>query len=148
MSANTYNISERGEVMVDLVKFGPRGLFGWPRWMDDFDNLAFQKGLKVHEDAKNIYVEAVVAGVPTKDVDVDIEDGVVTIKAEKKIEEKVKGEYSSAMYSYYYTCALSSGQWDKTKAEVEDGILTLTIPKAESAKPKKITVKAKSKKTA
>jgi HSP20 family protein len=136
--------------MTDLVKRDPfRSLFAWPRWMDEFEDgfptFSSQKGLRVHEDDKNLIIEAVIAGVPSKDVDVEIEDGVLTIKAEKKEEEKKKDEYKMASYRYYYTCALSGGQWDKTDAEIKDGVVTVTIPKTEAARPRKISVKAKEK---
>ncbi|MBN1169114.1 Hsp20/alpha crystallin family protein [Candidatus Woesebacteria bacterium] len=133
--------------MTDIVKRDPfRNLFTFPRWIEDFDFSSSQRGLKIHEGEKNIIVEAVVAGVPSKDVEVHIEDGVLTIKAEKSEEKKGKDEYSFGSYQYYYTAALSGGQWDMAEAEIEDGVLTLNIPKTEAARPRKITVKAKSKK--
>ncbi|OGM02606.1 hypothetical protein A2115_01165 [Candidatus Woesebacteria bacterium GWA1_41_8] len=133
--------------MADLVRRDPfRSLFAWPRWMEDFDDsFASQKGLKIHETEKNIIIEAVVAGVPALDVEVDIEDGVLTIKAEKKEEDNKKNEYTSTSYNYYYTAALSGGQWDKADAEVEHGVVKVTIPKTEAARPRKVTVKAKGK---
>jgi HSP20 family protein len=136
--------------MTDLVKKDPfRSLFAWPRWLDEFEDnfptMTSQKGLRVHEDNKNLVVEAVVAGIPAKEVDIEIEDGVLTIKAEKKDEEKEKNEYKVASYRYYYTCALSGGQWDKADADVKDGMVTVTIPKTEAARPRKISVKAKGK---
>ena len=136
--------------MADLIKRDPfRNLFAWPRWLDEFED-AFpsttgQRGLRVHEDDKNILVEAVVAGIPAKEVDVEIEDGVLTIKTEKKDEEKKKDEYKVGSYRYYYTCALSGGQWDKANADVTDGVVTITIPKTQAARPRKISVKAKQK---
>lgn len=136
---------------MDLVKRDPfRSLFAWPKWLDEFEDvfptLTRQRGLRIHETDKDIVVEAVVAGVPASDVEVNIEDGILTIKAEKAEEEKKKGEYKASSYQYYYTCALSGGQWDKAKAEVGDGIITVTIPKTEAARPKRIIVKAKTKK--
>lgn len=72
--------------------------------------------------------------VPSNSVEADIEDGVLTIKAEAKTE--------SSSYSYYYTAALSGGQWDKADAQVKDGVVSVIIPKTEASKPRRITVKA------
>lgn len=134
--------------MTDLVKRDPFGsLFSFPRWIDDFTNLSApsQRGLKVHETDKDIVIEAVVAGVPARDVNINVEDGVLTIKAERSEETKKKGLYKSSSYQYYYTCALSGGAWDKADADFEDGVVTITIPKTEAARPRKITVKVKGK---
>ncbi len=112
-------------------------------WINDFDEAIFQRGLKVRDTEKDIVVEAVVAGVPAKDVDIDIEDGVVTIKANVSEEKKEEEEYSSLNYQYYYTTALSGGAWDKAEAEVSNGVVKITIPKTEASRPRKISVKAK-----
>jgi len=109
-----------------------------PRWFDEFDEPG-SRGLKIRETADSIIAEAVVAGVPAKNIEVHIEDGVLTIKAEAKEEE----EHRTSSYQYYYTAALSGGAWDKAEADIENGVVTVTIPKAESARPRKITVKTK-----
>ena len=50
--------------MVDLVRRDPfRGLFAWPRWLDEWEDTSFQRGLKIHETDKDIVVEAVVAAL-------------------------------------------------------------------------------------
>lgn len=129
---------KEGENM-QLIRFDPfKNLLD-----DDFVvNSPLPKGLKIHETDKNIVVEAVVAGVPKKNVDIEIEDGVLTIKAEVKEEKESKDQYKSSFYQYYYTTALSGGQWNKAEADIVDGIVKIQIPKAESARPKKITIKA------
>jgi HSP20 family protein len=116
----------------------------WPRWFEDWD-WSEQKGLKIRETKENIVAEAVVAGVPAKEVEVNIEDGVLTIKAEREEEKKEKKVSRYQAYQYYYTAALSGGQWDKAKAEIEDGVVTVTIPKAKAARPQKVKVTAKAK---
>lgn len=127
--------------MSSLVRQDPfRTLFSFPRW-EDFDDST-QRGFKVYETEDNIIAEAVVAGVAAKDVEIHIEDGVITIKAEKAEEEK--NQLSS--YKYYYTAALAGGQWDKADAEVEHGIVKVIIPKQPAARPQKITVKEKKEK--
>lgn len=131
--------------MTNLIKRDPLGgLIPWPRWMEDFDDFS-QKGLRVYESDNELVVEAVVAGIPFEDVEVNIEDGVVTIKAEKSEENKKKDSYRASYHSYYYTTALSGGKWDKAEAEIDNGVLVVKIPKQESARPQKVTVKAKSK---
>jgi HSP20 family protein len=132
--------------MSSLIRQDPfRSLFSFPRWMEDFEDIS-QRGFKVYETDKNIVAEAVVAGVPSKDVEVHIEDGVITIKAEKSEEEKKKGEYKSSSYQYYYTAALAGGQWDKADAEIEHGVVKITIPKQAATRPQKIAVKEKKEK--
>lgn len=130
--------------MSDLVRKDPfAGLFSWPRWMDDFEETS-NKGLKIKETEEDIIAEAVVAGVPAKDVEVTIEGGVLTIKAASEEKHEKDETYKSSSYQYYYTAALSPsvGQWDKASAHTEDGVITVTIPKAKAAKPQKVTVKA------
>lgn len=131
--------------MTDIVRRDPfQSLFSFPRWVSDLDDmLPARRGLRINETDKELVVKAVVAGIPAKDVNVHIEDGVLTIKAEKT--EEAENEYKE--YQYYYTAALSGGQWDKAEAEVEDGIVTIVIPKTEAARPRSIEVKAKAKQT-
>lgn len=134
-----------------LIRYRPaRNLWGMPRWMEEMDedfsslpSFSQGKGLNIRETDKNIIVEAVVAGVPKKDVEIDIENGVLTIKAEAKEEKETKKQYRSSSYQYYYTTALSGGAWDKTQAKVDDGIVIVTIPKAKSSRPRKITIDTK-----
>lgn len=128
--------------MTQITKRDPfRSLLSFPRFMDEFEDFSSQRGLKLRETKNDIIAEAVVAGVAAKDVDVDIEDGVLTIRAEAHEEAGKDDEYKSSSYQYYYTVALSGGQWDKADASIENGVVTVKIPKAESVKPRKITVK-------
>jgi HSP20 family protein len=124
---------------MQLVRYDPfRSLLD-----DSFLTPSMQKGLKIHETDKALIIEAVVAGVPKKNVEIEIEDGVFTIKAEVKEEDQTKDGYRSSSYEYYYTTALSGGQWDKAEATVDDGIVKIEIPKTESSRPRKIEVKTK-----
>ncbi len=126
-----------------LVKYDPfRSFLSWPRVWDDIEETT-QRGLKINETETDLVVNAVVAGVPKENVEIEIEDGIMTIKAEAKEEQEEKDEYRSSSYQYYYTAALSGGQWDKAEADIKDGIVTIKIPKTEAARPRKITVKAK-----
>jgi len=130
--------------MRDITKRDPfKGIFSMPRFLEDFEDFGSQRGLKVYETEKDIIAEAVVAGVPARDVEVHIEDGVITIKAENTEENESKKDYKSQSYQYYYTAALSGGQWEKADAEIEHGVVKVTIPKTEAVRPRKITIKEK-----
>lgn len=117
-----------------------RSLFSFPRWIEDFEDFSSQRGLRIRETDSDIIAEAVVAGVAKDDIDVNIEDGVLTIKAETRKSEEVDGGEKSSYYQYYYTAALSGGKWDKASAKIKEGIIRITIPKAEEVKPRKLSV--------
>ncbi len=117
-----------------------RSLFGFPRFLEDFDDFNPQRGLKIRETDSDIIAEAVVAGVGKENIDVDIEDGVLTVKAESRKSEEKEGEEITSHYQYYYTAALSGGKWDKATAKIKDGVIRITIPKADEVKPRRLTV--------
>jgi len=117
----------------------------WPAVFDE-DLFDRSQDLTVYETDNDLVIKANVAGVPADKVDVSMESGVVTIRAsveeteeEKKARKVVYREARSARYVYTTSipCPIKE---DKAVANVKDGILTLTLPKAEEAKPKKVKV--------
>lgn len=90
-----------------------------------------------YEDNDNYYVKVELPGVRKDDVKVAFEDGVVALKAsrvQKQHEKEHKVEYQR---SFRIPKEVSS---EKISANFEDGLLTLTLPKAPEVKPKKIEV--------
>lgn len=86
-----------------------------------------------------------------EDVSIDITGETLTIEGETKAEEEIKKEdylYQKRRYgAFSRSVVLPSGlKPEKAQATIEDGVLTLTIPKAEKVKPKAIKIKAKEKK--
>jgi HSP20 family protein len=125
----------------------------YPRWTSLFDDEWFEQNdeLSVYETDNELVVKAFVAGVPSDKIDVSIESGVITIKAsyQETEEEKQKKKVvykESRMMNYVYTTNIPCPvETNKAKAEVANGILTLSLPKSEEAKPKKISVQIKGK---
>jgi HSP20 family protein len=105
----------------------------------------------VIETADGFTVTASVPGFEPKELDISLENGALTIRAEHRAEdnENRKDEDEVRWQERYYgrleRCFTPPADVDesKAKAELEHGVLTLTLPKAETAKPKTIKVQAK-----
>ncbi len=102
----------------------------------------------IYETDDAIVLEAELPGMNEKDIDVRVEDNVLTIKGERKIEQERKEENYYRMERYYgafqrsFTLP-SNVETDKIKAEYKKGILKVVMPKKEQAKPKQIKVEVK-----
>jgi len=101
--------------------------------------------LDAHEDKESFTVQVELPGFKREDIQVSLQDGVLTLSGERK-EEKVSKETEVHRQERYYgkfARALTlptAVAADKVKAAYKDGVLTVTLPKAEEAKPKQIDV--------
>jgi HSP20 family protein len=105
--------------------------------------------IDVIQKPEEVIVKAAVPGVKPEDIDVTVEDNVLTIKAEKKTE--VEDESSRYLVreqtwgSYYRALRLPDMvDANKIKSEYEHGVLTISMPKAEEKKRKQIKVNVRS----
>lgn len=101
--------------------------------------------LDVHEDKDSFVVKAELPGMKKEDIDVTFQDGALSISGERKSETRSEEAevYRSERYvgRFQRTVALPGAvAADKVKAQYKDGILTVTLPKTEEAKPKQINV--------
>ncbi|MBL7065909.1 MAG: Hsp20/alpha crystallin family protein [Anaerolineae bacterium] len=118
---------------------------GWPAPVG-MEALA----VDMYETDDVIVVKTAVPGVKPEDLDVSIVGDTLTIRGETKAEGEIKKENyirrerrcGSFCRSLVVPLSVVA---DEAEAEFENGILTLTLPKAEEVKPKAIKVKAKSK---
>jgi HSP20 family protein len=102
----------------------------------------------VYESDQDVVVKSSVPGIKPEDIDITITGDTLTIKGETKAEEKVeKANYIRQERRYgAFSRSLTLPTTvvaEKAKAEFENGVLTLTLPKSEEVKPKTIKVKAK-----
>ncbi len=101
--------------------------------------------IDMYETDDAIVVEAPISGARTEDIDVSILGNDLTIRAELKMERDIKEEnlivserrYGSVSRTVSLPVSVDS---DQAKASYENGVLRLTLPKAESAKAKQIKV--------
>jgi HSP20 family protein len=113
---------------------------GWP----EVDMRA--PAMDVIEDEDNIIVKAEVPGLKAEDIDVTVQHDRLTISGEFKDEEEHKDKN-------YHRRERRFGRFERTlaipntldtehvKAEFKDGVLTLTLPKLEIVKPKRVEIK-------
>jgi len=99
----------------------------------------------IFETDNELVLKANVPGLDQKDIDIRIENGTLSIKGERKFEkeENNKGfhrmERSYGSFVRYFTLP-ETVDTEHVKAEYNNGVLTLTLPKKEIAKPKAIKV--------
>ncbi|MGC8719420.1 MAG: Hsp20/alpha crystallin family protein [Thermodesulforhabdaceae bacterium] len=100
----------------------------------------------VSETDEHIIVKADLPGVDVKDIDISIVGNVLTVKGEKKQEKEEKNESYHRIERSYGSFSRSISlpaevNPEAVEAVYKDGVLKLTIPKAEKSKPKKIEIK-------
>jgi HSP20 family protein len=129
----------------------------WPmrRWRRPFiwwrvptEEVGWSPPVEMYEKADKFVVRAELPGVKKEDVDISLVGDTLTPSAERKPEAEVKDDE-------YHRCELCYGKFSrsiglpsavdagKVEAIYENGILLITLPKLEEAKPKKIELKVK-----
>ena len=93
--------------------------------------------IDLYEDKDHTYVRAELPGVNRDDINVEMVEGYLNITAARK--QKVGEEEQSFSFSRSVTVP-DTVQSDKVAASYENGVLTVTLPKREEAKPRKISV--------
>ena len=99
----------------------------------------------IYETEDAIVLKAELPGIDPQDVEVRVEDNTLYLKGERNYEKEVKEQnyhriersYGSFARSFTLPNSISA---EKVKAEYKDGLLTLTMPKREEAKPKTIKI--------
>jgi HSP20 family protein len=116
-----------------------------PRTEESFG--AWVPPVDIFERQDQLVIRAEVPGVQKEDMDVRIENGVLTLHGERKQDTDVKDECALRMERVYgaFTRSFSlptTVDAARVAAVYKDGVLEVTVPKAESAKPKTIEIKA------
>lgn len=136
---------------MSLMRYNPRGMTPWfdfDRFFEDLEpgfgllpkgEKAWSPAVDIYEDEKEIVIKADLPEVEEKDIDVRVDDGQMTIKAERKFENEEKKEnyhrverrYGSFLRSFALPETVDA---EKIGAKYDKGVLKVTLPK--TAKPK------------
>jgi HSP20 family protein len=101
--------------------------------------------IDVYEDKDNLYLKMELPGMKKEDIELSLHDGSLSISGERKTENKYEGadmHRSERFFGRFQrTVSLPTPvATDKVKAQYKEGILSVTLPKTEEAKPKQIEV--------
>ena len=147
--------------MSNLIRWEPaRDMMTLREAMDRLFDDAFTRPLSMagnswsipavdmYQTDNEIVVKAALPGIKADEVQINITGDVLTLKGEVKQSEEVKEKayhiHEQRWGAFERTLILPANVVaDKAKADFENGILTITLPKAEVAKPKTITIKTK-----
>ncbi len=111
------------------------------RWVENREQTL---GVNIREEDNAYVLSALVPGLTAEDVNIQVLDDVVRIEGEYKADENNYLVRELPTGSFTRTLRLPVAiDADSVEAKIAEGILTLTLPKAESARPKKIQVKVK-----
>lgn len=135
---------------MSIVRYSPiqSMLSRWPDfWDEDLFDQSSNSHLNVYENKDKVTVEANIAGVDDKDVDLTFEKGILWIQAKKQAEEKDEERkyYSRSSFSYSYKVAIP-GDVDlssEPEAEIKNGVLKVEFKKSALAQPRKLKIKSK-----
>lgn len=147
--------------MMDLIRWNPwnelvslrermnrvfdDSLFRPDRREDPLAMGTWSPAVDMFEKDDKVVIKAELPGLDKNDISLDLQNGVLTLKGERKYENEVKEEN-------YYRREMSCGKFirsfslpgdvdaDKIKAEFQNGLLTVEVPKPEEHKPKQIPV--------
>jgi HSP20 family protein len=124
-------------------------MFGQSSSTEETSNIAtsdWVPAVDIKETEKEFIIHADIPGVDPDDIDVHMEDGMLTIKGERESETKENREGYKRIErqrgTFYRRFSLpDTANAEKISAKSNNGVLEITIPKQEKAQPRKIQVK-------
>jgi len=120
-------------------------LHTWPAQSDG--TRAWSPAADIYETDSDLVLQTDLPGIDPKQIDVRVENNVLTVRGERRFEQKVEREKfhrverSYGTFSRSFTLATAVDA-DKIQAHYKNGVLSITVPKAEQAKPKRIQIAA------
>lgn len=116
------------------------------KWLGD-ERGEGQLSVDVYQTGDNLIIKSTIAGVKPEDLDISISGDMITIRGERRQEEKVKDEDYFYQECYWGNFSRSiilpvEVKPDQVEAVLRNGVLTVTLPKAEKSKSVAIKVKS------
>ena len=112
---------------------------------EEVSNRTWMPPVDIQETADSYRLTAELPGLTKEDINITLENNVLRLTGERKFEKDAKKEgyhrieRTYGAFSRAFTLP-SQVNHDKVEAAFENGVLTITVPKAEQAKPRKISI--------
>ena len=151
----------KGETAMNLVRWSPfrdmsilqnqmnrlfeSTLHSWPG--DTEGTVAWAPAADIYETDNDLVLEADLPGIDPKQIDIRVENNVLMVRGERSFEQKVnkenfhRVERSYGVFSRSFNLSTAVDP-DKIRATYKNGVLNITLPKAEQAKPRRIQIAA------
>ena len=122
-----------------------RGAFSPALSEGELSTRTWAPPVDIYENGESLVLKAELPGINPDEVEIRVEDNTLYLKGERKFEKEVKEQNYHRVERSYGTFTRSfslpnSIDADKVAANFQDGVLTLTMPKKEEAKPKTIKI--------
>jgi HSP20 family protein len=116
-------------------------------WEAAMSTTAWNPSVDVFENENEVIFKAELPGLNAKDIELSLENNILTLKGERRFEKETKEEnyhrieraYGTFCRSFTLPTAVTA---DKVTAEYKDGVLKIILPKKEETKPKPIKIAA------
>jgi HSP20 family protein len=118
-------------------------------WLEEESNIAtseWMPSVDIQEEDDKFIINADIPGVDPKDIEVSMDQGMLSIQGERKTESKTekngyrRAECSYGLFNRRFSLPMSANP-DKITAKGKNGVLQISIEKRETTKPKRIQVK-------
>jgi HSP20 family protein len=144
--------------MTSMIRFDPFGEFSslrraMDRVFDDFGRGGWRGSeaeltfpIDLFETEDSVTVKAVLPGINPEDVEISVSEGVLTVKGESRLEQTSEREnyYRQEIRYGAFSRSIplpSRVNHEQAEAKFKDGVLMVTLPKAEEVRPKQIKIK-------
>ncbi|HSL84602.1 MAG TPA: Hsp20/alpha crystallin family protein [Thermoanaerobaculia bacterium] len=112
---------------------------------EDVSNRTWMPSVNIRETEQAFFVEAELPGLTKKDIDITLENNILKLSGERRFEKdtneesyhRVERSYGSFLRTFSLPSQVNA---ESVKASFKDGVLTIEVPKAEEAKPRKIAI--------
>ncbi len=115
---------------------------------EDLAPAAWSPPVDIYETAEDFVLKAELPGLSKDDIDIQVRDNTLTLRGERRLKKDVKQdnwlrvERATGTFQRVFTLP-TDFQTDKVRAVFKDGMLEVSVPKAEEAKPKQIKIEVK-----